>query len=915
MRKLATVVPCYFIKKTASENKDSILLGPNALELTSLGAAGLGSKAYYDINRALKKVDEWDANLAKLRPTTTATRNSGLFFNKTTNKWHPVEELKAQQALDAYIKGGTEATNSRILGLKAGNVPKMFTAASGVLESREPLLGLLFKKDKEGYKKWINDIKARSKKGMLHYDLFMNSKHPSDLTGHFIEKGMSSKRGMTEAFMKKYPEEMKKLFHSPGPLMAKLKLAPAEIRPQIIESILGIGLDSNTPKDNRLLLPENAGEIQRLVGNEKTQVAASTIYKDHLGKVRNLNKFAIKPLALGAGVFSLGSYLTRNLKKEASELSNEDLADLTAITATSALSPNLINQGVARLSDPYNKKLGITFGEVDIENAHVGRGHAEPALAIEELLKRKLKENAGNYKKTSLFNLNPEDVILERIVRNKAGVLEHPGGKFNAIINTGFGITTPNDNFDGNLRGKGLKTTSNFKADTLMNYLTDMVASEKPSLGATTKDYLRGAKTEFLGYGPGFKNLRKKDIEGLQSAKFVNIGDGTSPAISESVLSLLKNAPETPDQARQYLYKALQDPNKFKGREDTANRLKSFLDSSNGKNVLVISGASRGDYVASRARDAALRLKELGDTDTKILAQMGTGAFNDPRQMEMIKGLEDYITPIGFMPKDTFNAAQALGLHAMNSGTSSKAEAISSKTPLVIPGDKNSWGYTIDYGTIKKPNNKVSIEPGSIADRFRELISKGTDVPANVDDYGQAAIATWNDGNIEYTKGLKGVAQQKGYDMRDVVDLVRDRKLMQQLSDEAAKRGPEELAKIMQARENLANHTIQTLRKNFRNSKIKGLGSLGLGLGSLGLGGKSMYDLFNRNSASQKESPIDTIVNQPGKENKFNWENLLKDNRGKAVAAAVGGTTLGLLANYLYRKRKKKLSNAKQPVN
>lgn len=883
---------------TDKENNYSSYI-PKAQEIGALGLAGLSGKLNYDIGVGLDKVNDWDSSMQKVRQAIGNPSKKGLSYSNITNKYHAISENQALDALEKYIKGGLESSNHKLLGLKSGNLPKYFTQLAGWQESIQPLLGKI-KTGDQGFDHWLDVIAKRTNKGKEHYNLFMNAKTPSELHGHFIEKGLNAlDPKISQDFKIKYPEKWDKLIHSPGPLFAKIKTAPKEFQGALTEAILGYGSVTNNPKDSKFLLPELAGEINRLAGNSKTQLPASTIYNQNLSKLRGIKSNVLKPLALASGLFSLGSYANRNIKKEATV--NEDNLDLVNASTAAVLAPRLINSGFRDLHDPSRKKLGITFGEIDIDKAHVGRGHAEPALALEELLKEKFY-GPSSYKKTGLFKLNPEDIRIERIIRNKSGLLDHPGGKFNTILNTGFGISTPEEIFDGNLRGKGLKSNSVFKTNTLVNYLTDMTPQDKIVLGATTKDKLKGAKTQFLGYGPGFENIRSRNIKGLGPASFISVGEGMTPALTNSALDLIKNTPNTPQDAREYIQNAINDSNKFKGREDSAKQLGKFLVNSDGKKVLVISGASRGDYVASRARDAADYLKKNNIKDVHILAQMGSGAYSDPIQRKIIEGLDDIVTPVGFLPKDVFLAAQSAGLHAMTSGASSAAEAIGSKAPLGIPGDKGSWGYLKNYGTILDPDNKTKMLKGSIAHRLMQLIHETKmPVPGKLRDYAQAAIGTWNEGNIDYVKNLKGVAQQKGYNMEDVVNLLRDDTRMKALSDQAALRGPEELNKILTARENTANHMLKTLRKNYLKGSIKNLSKIGIGTAVAGTGIKSIYDLVN----SKKETILPPQINQNIPDNNSD-SNPMNPNLKKGLIGAGALVGTGLLSTYIYKKLKDK---------
>lgn len=812
-----------------SEGGDSSGISKSTLGGLAAGGGTLGAyKGFNDLGNIQNKLQSWEDAMGKHRnaldfkygiqqrlidkidkkitdPVAKAKVLESLKANPrfALGGEHFVNTGRASQIIDDYITHARDIAQSRVMGMPAG----------GILQT---MAGM-----------------RKDPGAMHHYEMFTNPKYTlENLRHHMIEKALGYRDAGAYYFnaMKDgqaiFTPEMKKTLEQPGNIAKRVrdfgKLYPNTAANEILRNAI-----TGVPRSSNL---GDIGEGLRLAGNKSTVLSTPEVYaKNIMHRLGGIAKLKT-PLLTAGSLITGGLLASPYLRKQSRFIKKSDVSrpeDVLLGGSAVGLSPLLIQRGLEKFTP--NKNIGITYGEMSGPYGlpDIGGGHRGPAKALKSIL-----EDAVVDPKSPLYGYN-----LDEIVRNKAGIV-HAGPKaYNTVLDTGLGLfTEPGGFWQGETRTHKAEVPLGIKTQSRMHLLTDAMAKDRLHRGGATEyfrpkkflDYLGlgpiTSRHHYLGYGDNFeraaqlKGYRSGFLGSLLPQQYTRLAEGLTPAVNKDVLDIIAN-PQTREQIMDSLYKNYQKTN-----PELANRIKDL--STSGKRIVTISGSGRGDYVAARARELAEALRKGGVKDVTIAAQLA-GAFDDPKQMQLLKDFPEILT-FGKMPlKDFVNLQRASDLHLGSSGTSSIAESLLQDKPFGVPKD---WGFRRWYhgggGSHITENT-----PADIHAKFMKML--GYDPK-----HGQTEVTTWNRGNLQYAHKRPGVFAADTAD--DIIRVLKDPSLMASLTSGAKTRAAEEMAKLTQGRKNLLDTVIKEVARNNRLSKLKGLGLVGLGGATLA-GGLSKF--------------------------------------------------------------------------
>lgn len=824
------------LKSNKSKGSDSAGVSNSTLGGLAVGGGTLGAyKGFSDLGNIQNKLKDWDAVMGKHRDsldfkhgiqqrlvdkidkrvTDPAAKAKMLERIKSNPRFasggeHFVHTGRASKIIDDYISHARGLSQSRIMGVPAGDIMQML------------------------YK---NNPGAKQ-----HYEMFTSPKYNLDnLRHHMIEKALHYRdagayfHNAIQDGQYIFTPEMKKTLEQPGNIAKRVrnfgKLYPNTFANEILSNAI-----TGVPGSSSL---NDIGEGLRLAGNKSTVFSTPEIYTKHImNRLGGAMKLKV-PLLTAGSLITGGLLASPYMRKQSSFKKKADISrpeDVLLGGSAVGLSPLLIQRGLSKFTP--NKNIGLTYGEMEgpYGMPNIGGGHRGPSKAIKSIL-----EEAVADPKSPLYGYN-----LDEIVRNKAGIIHAPPKAYNTILDTGLGLfTEPGDFWHGETRTHpGGPAPLGIKTQSRMHLLTDSIANDRLHRGGAT-EYFRPKKFldyfglgpmtsrhHYLGYGDNFeraaqlKGYRSGFLGSLFPQQYTKLSEGLTPAVNKDVLDILAN-PQSKEQVTDSLYK-----NYKKTNPDLANRIKDLA--ANGKRLVTISGSGRGDYAAARAVELAGALRAQGIKDVSIAVQLGA-AFDDPKQMQM---LADYpeILKFGKMPlKDYVNLQRISDMHLGSSGTSSIAESLLQDKPFGVPKD---WGFRRWYSG----GGGHHITPNTPADTHAKFMGALGHDPA----HGQMEVTSWNRGNLQYAHKRPGVFVADTAD--DIVRVLKDPKLMTSLSSGAKTRAAEELAKLTSGRKSFLNTVIKEVGRNNRLSKFKGLGLVGLGGATLA-GGLSKF--FGQNKKEQ----------------------------------------------------------------
>lgn len=765
--------------------------GINPILETVLGGTGLGigGKAFYDINKVDKLLNNWEANInaardfsSKQLPHFEELYDSAKGYSKVKTALNPEA---AERLLSAYTGGASALAKNRVLGIKGSDwmrlklIPDVWTlgklqvkrniadslwihrASSGA--SQDVLDNLAGKVD--DLDKQIASAKQNIFGQSNHYKLFANNDLQGKLNKHMLDTYKWSgvftpKRGehlqhwinsthltgaeeaALRAEYKSIPETVKALDEA----LANGK-ANRETVAHLKEILLG---GKGNPTLSEYVASANLHGRPGVVDSNKAISGLFDTYKGVVKKVSRGGKY-MAGLAALAGLAGVAHGIFKSGSKKEEEDKARKLKLMGGVAATGTGAKNgakALRQLIDSLHNP-NLDLGITYGDWPA----IGAGHKGPAKNIRKIIERAIDKLPDN---DLLKKIN----ILE-VVRNAKGLdTTNAFRKFNMLVNTGLGLGRPGagetwDHYEDIEHAKKVQKPQSYRA-----YLTDAVRGY--SQGATQAEALLSGSLSQYNPSTGawdLKKVRGKNFNWLDDAKMWTWGDASDEAYSfdrrRNRIHLSGEpgqiATLTPLVDPDFLAKAKGMTSKdgwlnivddyasgAKGNLSPVERdsLKRIVDHARaGKTVITIAGSGRGDYMFGRAIPLLEAIQRKGGAakDVMIAPLMGDYiAKNDQataKAVKLMNGLDSRVTAFGKLPGELYGALQALGINMGSTGTLAATESGLTGALNIIPDE---WGDAND--------NHKPLRLGRKA--LQTALNGGTPT-----DFGEVHLDEWNRGN------------------------------------------------------------------------------------------------------------------------------------------------------------------------
>ena len=757
------------------EPKKDNPLGSLALPIGAGAATGVAAKGFHDISKINNQFQNWNKTLTADRTKIDQALASG------ARQFSPEQ---AQQFIDNYINGARGITQSKILGVRAGNIG-LANIRKGVilsrlkehfgwhLKNRSPIQGI------KDIPKVVTDIKERLGKDYSanHYKLYTNPNITlNDLRKHHIEEGFNANGPWSSEFLKSTDLPEDDLFLKK--LMNKYRATFGREKYDAIKKTLLANTKSL----------EGAGTVLQMLGNGRSTVLGTArAYHQTIPPILKKVLSMRAPLLLGGAALTAASgYHAYDKLKNKQADDNDLIADVGASLGVGAGVGSTM-KGVNTALNP-SRNIAVTYGKMNPEYGSwdIGSGHSNPGDALFELLQQSQKQDPSLKK----FNLS-------KIVRSPSGIVDPKQLKdsYNLIADTGLGHFADYNNPDMNAgkkqHGEFFDHSNARPYESRVGIMTDMLHSTDHSMSGSTFNGL-GKGDYALYYGadsPQLEGLKARGVTPIKTNKTF------TPLIKNDALAT----------ARDTTSKEVMLDNLVKDRPELADKLKDL----HGKKIITISGSGRGDFVAQRALEISDELERRGIKNVKILA-LTAGSGTNPAIQLALKN-EPHIIPIhGKLPANTFVGLQRIAdVHMGSTGTSSLTEAMmQAGGQNVVP---DVWGH--EYGHYI---------PGSIADRWKEVLPT-KDVSTD----------HWNRGNREFAASMPG-----GLHLEDnpskIVDLIQNDAALAKSKVDAYHRANMVNADIDEGRKAMPKAIFDIAKKNVTKQRLRGLAGTIAGLGLTG---------------------------------------------------------------------------------
>lgn len=313
--------------------------------------------------------------------------------------------------------------------------------------------------------------------------------------------------------------------------------------------------------------------------------------------------------------------------------------------------------------------IGVTSGRLNapIVSSSIGGGHEAPMEAIYEALKNHEAVRSGEFNVNKLLRANEG---MKEVFHHGG---ERPSNNWLATVETGFGGTM------GTLGGMGKFKSSPVyhnpygqmlflpdapPKDTFFKLLHGLKNSNilDRSIGQAGKD--------LITFGPDYHGDYRDDVRVFNSPV-------AHPAIADETINNAEKRLASGVNREETLHKLIEVAEKG-GDQRTADVLKKTL--AEGKKIYTISGATRGDQVASRTVELldALKKNKMHD-NAVILSLLGE---NKGTPIESLLNNLEGVASMPKLPRDLFINAQNIGhAHWGSPGASSQAENMMSPIP------------------------------------------------------------------------------------------------------------------------------------------------------------------------------------------------------------------------------------------
>ena len=737
-----------------------------------LGGLGfIAHKADKDLSKAQQSLQTWEKSLK-------------LFQDIAAERSFTVAE--ADKVFDTYSSGGKNIARSRVIGIPIG---------TGVLGTYRALGETVPNLTRKLIKGKINKQDFDSIQGALeHYKLYSNSKvTASELKSHHIVKGLQAEYFNELKDPNIFSKEILEKLHSPTDNLSNKIEEIKKLSPQagdIVEkSIIG----------NKNLI----GEAKRLSGNTREVISTPELYMRMTSGpaigAKNVLK-TIKKFTLPVAGVALGIPLLKNIlhheKKAKEKLKTTKTLAMAGIGTAGVLSGVT---GIKQIIKPP-KNIGVTYGTM----SSIGAGHKNPGLAIYEAIKADPRFNKRD---------------IELLERDSHGIFRGNYKHYNTLIDTGLGSELPNyqvQGFNPTQFTHGHTLPSNFKTNSHVRYLTDMVDSEGKTLGATFNYHKPSKPGTMLTYGPN-----AKDVMSRKGAKVLHVGDTLTPALrQENIDSIYK----TPRQS----HEVIDDIIEHSKSDKTVGELEfTKLKNLKNKKIISIVGAGRGDYVAVRAKEMHDLLKQHNlHNDYGVIAVLAGGKHEEINTI--LKDTDVAIT--GKLPGNLYNELQhSSKINWGMSGTSGMSEALMMKNIQALP---KQWGYK-GYHDFKTNKFVEEIKPGTIAGK-QEAVLNSMGLKGH-----NASLDIWNKGNLEFALKQPGVVEASSAD--DIINVLKDSDKLNKLEESSKLRGDFLRKEFQQSKKNMLDSIFKHVKKTERVSRLKGTALALAGVGAAAYGATKLY--------------------------------------------------------------------------
>lgn len=781
------------LSQKAAPIPEEVTKGINPILETALGGAGLGigGKAFYDINKVDKLLNNWEANInaardfsSKQLPHFEELYDAGKGYSKVKTALSPEA---AERLLSAYTGGASDLAKSRVLGIKGGDWMKLKLTPDawdlGKLRVRRNIVDSLriHRAASGASQDVLDDLAAKitdldkqidaAKHNLFgqneHYKLFRDSKIQGQLNKHMLDTYkwspmFDSARGQhlrywisnthltgaeeaaLRAEYKSIPETVKALDEA----LANGK-ANRETVAHLKEILLGG--KGNPSLSEYVSLADHAGKPGVSTAPEINTKGIFDTYKGVVKKVSRGGKYMAGLAALaGLGGVLHGIFKSGSKKEEKDSARKLKLMGGVAATGTGAKKgTKALAQLIDSLHNP-NLDLGITYGDWSA----IGAGHKGPAKNIRKVIEKAIDKLPDN---DPLKNIK----ILE-IVRRANGLdTTNAFRKYNMLINTGLGLGRPFageswDHVEDIEHAKKVQKPQSYRRT-----LTDAVRGYKE--GATAEEHLLYGTSEQYDQNAG-KNVKRiapgKKFNRWDDAKMWTWGSPSSESYSfdnrHKRIHLSGEhgqiATLTPLVDPDFLAKAKGMASKedwlkivddyaagTKGNLTPAEKasLKRIVDHVRaGKTFISMAGSGRGDYMFGRTIPLLEAMQRKGVSgDVLIAPLMGDYVAKNTQATENAVKLmnrldsKGRIQAFGKLPGEVYGALQALGINMGSTGTLAATEAGLTGAINVIP---DAWGDGGDGYKMLQPGRKA----------LQTALNGGKFV-----DFGVVQLDDWNDGN------------------------------------------------------------------------------------------------------------------------------------------------------------------------
>ena len=763
-------------------------------------AAGLTAasfKAHSDVTKARNMLDTWDESLKSYREI-------------AKNRTLTIEE--SEKAIDTYVAGGRKLSRARVLGVPVG---KGIITGGRVITEGTPLVVQdimhVAKPDKVPAANY-----SQLKSTIDHYKMYgdKNISNESFRTHHIV-KGLEQEYSTELKDKKIFTDEINKILHSPTPNTRQKITDIAKINPAagkiVNKAVTGSG--------------GGLGEAKRITGDAKGIVSTPEIYRSQVHLPVNVLKGALTAAKVVGVPVTLGLAYRKikdSFKKEAAK---KDVIE-NDTNAAGAIGTTVVGGGMAGLGAHAIKNapkgIAVTYGTMtDPKNParSVGSGHKMPATAIVEAI-----ESDPRFKGQKVDVLNRDDY----------GIFRGTNKKYNTVIDTGLGAHLPSEDnkfFNPTRFTHGHDMPKNFKTQSHVRYLTDMVDEKGHNFGAT---WNWGGKNKgtVMSYGPNTKHMQD------QGAKLLHVGDSLGPALHASKMEVASRVPRHQDVVLNDLADIVvkSAPKKAietKGFRDELAQQAKGLRGLRGKEIISISGAGRGDYVTGRAHElqGELRKNKMDKTHGVLAIPSGAATESGTNLIKSDKA-------IGRMPKvmgDLYNEAQSISkVNWAATGTSGLSESLVQRNVQAIP---SHWGYRNVKNKTTGEMEEI-ITPNSIAGKQDELMKKHDLVGHN------ANVDIWNEGNMQFAHKQPGVI--KANNSQDIIDILKNKPELEKKTQESIGRSTKLKGDYYAARTKMLDVIHETVQGNIKKTRLKGAAGLAVGAGIAYLGAEKVKETIHK---------------------------------------------------------------------